>query len=833
MAPEEARRQAILKFGAVEAVKEDYRDQRSLPVLDHLFKDTRYALRGLRKNPGFTVIAVLTLGLGIGANTTIFTFVNALLLRSLPYPRAEAIVILREQPQNSEETVGVHPFNYLEWRARARSFESLALLQAAPLTVIGDSGAEQISRIQVTAELFRVFGTQPTVGRAFTDEEMQLRSPGVVILGHGFWQTRFGGDPGVVGRNLVARDGSLRIVGVAPPGLRIGTSETDAYTPLRIDPAKPDSVGSRSFVCYGRLKPGVGVEAARAEMASIGSALAREYPLDRGFTVFLAGLRDYLAKDGRGPLMILMVVVATVLLIACVNLASLLLARGLGRRGEFAMRTALGASRARLVAQLVTESLVLSSLGGAIGLAIAYAGTRMLVVLSADALGVGGIESIRLDRACVLFTLAVCGTTVLLFGLFPAWHVSSVEPQLALGGTGRGSTGDRRHQRLRGVLIVAEVAMAVVLLVGAGLLLRTFSNLVSVDLGFQPAQSVTMNLFLGDRSAEARITLVDQILDRVQSVPGIKAVGTIQFLPLTGTNCGTGFWPDGQVQGDVSRALPTECSLVAGRYFDAMGIPLLEGRSFNSTDRFNSPRTVIVNRIFARRYFSNGRAVGHRILVQGSNQAPAEIIGIVGDIRHNGLTSEPAPTVFLLHSQTPGYITNLVVRTDGDPMTQVAAVRRAIHAVDRNQAVSSVKTMDEYVASSLARPRMYAVFVGSFAALAVVLAVMGVYGLLTYVVTQRTRELGIRLALGATRGGVFSVLFGHGACLTFLGLVVGIGAALMLREIFSTLLFGVTAGDPITYASAAAIFALISLAATAIPARRAARVDPLVALRYE
>ncbi len=832
MAPGDARYAARREMGATEQRKDECRDARGLALVDSVRKDLTFALRALRKSPGFTVVAILSLALGIGANTTIFTFVNAVLLRPLPYPGSDRLVILREQPLGAADTISVHPQNFVEWRARARSFESLALVQTPPLNLMGGNGAEQIGRVQTTSELFRVFGVAPALGRVFTEEETRPGRDDVVILGHGFWQRWFGGDAGVVGRKLAVPGGSLTIVGVAPPGLRIGVMEPEAYTPLPIDPADPGSIGSRSFQCYGRLKPGVSVETARAEMTVIASALARQYPLDKDMGVFVSGLHAYLVREGRPALRLLMAVVATVLVIACVNLAGLLMARGLGRRGELALRASLGASRARLIGQLVTESLVLAMIGGVAGLILAYWATQALVMLTAGALTVGTTEPIRLDLTCLVFTIVVSTITALVFGLVPAWQASRVEPQAALREQSRGGTADRVHHQMRGALVVMEVVLAVVLLVGAGLLLRTFSSLVRVDPGFKPAGTVTLGLFLGMRPPEARVALVDQILDRVEAMPGVKAASTIQFLPLAGMTCGTGFWLEGQKKpGDPSGTLATECSLISRGYFDAMGIPVLDGRPFDRRDRVSSPRVLVVNHSFARRYFPDGRVLGRRILVQGSNQALAEIVGIVGDVRHNGLTSEPAPTVFLLHAQTPGYIMTLVVRTTGDAGAQVAGIRRAIQEVDPTQAVSAARTMDQYIGDALARPRMYAALVASFAVIAVMLAAIGVYGLIAYVVAQRTREIGIRLALGAARGNVFRDVFGQGARLVLAGLVIGIVAAVGLRGVVAAFLFGVTPGDPVSYAMAAAAFATVALTAVAFPARRASRVEPISALR--
>ena len=555
-------------------------------------------------------------------------------------------------------------------------------------------------------------------------------------------------------------------------------------------------------------------------------------PIDKDMGVFVSGLHEYLVREGRPALRLLMAVVATVLVIACVNLAGLLMARGMGRRGELALRASLGASRARLVRQLVIESLVLAMFGGAAGLLVAYWATQALVMLTAGALTVGRTEPIGLDVTCLVFALVVSTITALVFGLVPAWQASRVEPQAALREQSRGGTADRRHHQLRSLLVVTEVALAVVLLVGAGLLLRTFSSLTRVDPGFKPAETITMGLFLGLQPPEARIAVIDRILERVEAVPGVKAASTIQFLPLTGMTCGTGFVFEGQAPGDASATLPTDCSLISRGYFDAMGIPVLEGRPFDRRDRAGTPRVLVVNQSFARRYFPDGRVLGRRILVHGSNQALAQIVGVVGDVRHNGLTTEPAPTVFLLHAQTPGYITTLVVRTSGDAGAHAAAIRRAIHEADPTQAVSGVKSLEQYVGDALVRPRMYAALVASFAAIAVTLAAIGVYGLIAYVVAQRTHEIGIRLALGAARRRVFLDLFGQGARLVLAGLAAGIVAAAALREVVSAFLFGVTPGDPVSYAVAAAAFAGVALAAVALPARRASRVEPSSALRH-
>ncbi len=540
--PDQARAAALRDFGGLEQRKEECRDTSGLTFIASVVQDVRYAVRALGRTPGFTGVALLSLALGIGANTTIFTFVNAVLLTPLPYPHAERMVTLRERPLAAPDTVAVHPQNFLEWSSRSRSFDALALVQTIPMNILGANGAEQVNEAQTTPAFFRVFGQDVALGRGFSKEDVDRGSERVAILGHGFWQRRFGGSPAVLGQRLVASDGSLTIVGVAMPGIRIGPAEPDVYTPLAIDPTNPGSIGSRSFQCYGRLKPGVSLETVRSEMNVIASHLAREYALDDGYGVVVFDLHGYLVREGRPALRLLMAVVATVLVIACANLAVLLMARGVGRRGELAVRASLGASRARLVRQLVIESLVLAAIGGAAGLFLASWATRALVSLTEGALTIGTTAPIRLDSTCLAFTIGLSTMTALVFGLVPAWQASRVEPGAALGRQTRGGTADRRQHRVQRALVIGEVSLAVVLLVGAGLLLRTFSTLVHVDVGFQPSETITMRLFLGDRAPEVRVALLDRILDRVGALPGVKAASSIQFLPLSGMNCGTGVW---------------------------------------------------------------------------------------------------------------------------------------------------------------------------------------------------------------------------------------------------------------------------------------------------
>jgi putative ABC transport system permease protein len=830
----EARSQALRDMGALEQRKEECRDASGLTMAHGLRQDVIYALRGLRRNPGFSAVAILSLAVGIGATTTIFTFVNAVFLRPLPYPGSERIVVFHEHEQASADPLSVHPANFVEWRRRARSFEALVLVQAPPLNVMGSSGAEQVSRLTATEDIFRVFGVSPVLGRGFTAEDTRPGARQVVVLGHGFWKRWFGGDPGVLDRQLLVQDGTLTIVGVAPQGFTVGSTEADVYTPLTIDPANPAATGTRSFESYGRLAAGVHLDAARAEMDTITSTLGRELPSSKGMGAFVSHLQEYLGRSARPGLRLLMGVVLIVLAIACVNLAGLLMARGIARRGEFALRASLGASRGRLIRQVVAESLVVSLCGAITGLALAQAATGALTALSANAL-MGTIPGpVQLDLVSVGFTVAIAVATALAFGVLPAQDASQADPQAAIRQRTRSATSDRQHHRIRSTLVVIEVALAVVLLVGAGLLVRTSSNLSRVDLGFQPAGTVTAGLFLGVRPPETRVAVLEEILDRVEGLPGVISAGTIQFLPLRGMTCGTGFWHEADAQGrDPSRAQPTECALVSRGYFGAMGIPVVEGRSFARRDRTGTPRVVMVNQAFAHRYFPDGRVLGRRVFVQSGNQELAEVIGVVRNVHHQGPTVAPAPTVFLLHAQTPGYITNLVVRTSGDRSALATAIRRAVHDVDPTQAVSDVGSLERDVRKVLAPSRLRAVLVATVAVIAVALAVIGLYGLLAYIVNQRRHEIGIRLALGATRETIFARLFTQGARLVVGGLILGLGAGIWLRRILATFVFGITAGDPATYALASVAFLLIALGVIAIPAMRASRLEPVTALRDE
>jgi predicted permease len=848
--PREARDAARRAFGNATFIKEETRAAWGWASLERLAQDVRYALRVLRKNPGFTAVAVLSLALGVGANTAIFTFVNAALLKPLPYPHADRIVSLVERPpQSSTGVIGtttlVHPITFVEWRKRARSFEALAIAQALPVNTMGLDGAEEVSGMWSTASLFRVLGVEPLLGRTFTDEEgfhraairgEGLPSSSVAILSHGYWQRRFAADPEILGKTIPVGRNSATLVGVMPPGFRVGTLNVDIFTPLPLDESKPETVGSRGFQCFGLLRPGVTIESARAEMGIVSEQAGRENSFLEGWTASVRGLREYLVQDSQSVLMLLLGVVGFVLLIACANLAALLLTRGVGRQNEMALRASLGAGRLRLVQQLLIESLALSVMGGALGLVLGSWASRALVLLARDAVAFGQMEDVQLDARVLAFTLLLSLLTAVVFGLAPAWQASRCNLQSALRRHSAGAGEHRGQQRLRSALVVSEVALAVVLLVGAGLLLRTFSRLLDVKLGFEPEQALTLRTLINGDPAR-RSSLVESILDRVEALPDVRAAGTIQFLPLGGWTNNGSFEFVGKPKPADPMSLFTDVSTVSRGYFEAMGIPLLRGRPFDRRDAIDSPRVALVNESFVKKfcpgYCPNADPIGQLILGDWRDPKPTEIIGVVGDVRHNGLASEPSATVFLAQAQLPGYITYLIVRTAAEPERVAAAIRKEVEQIDPYQPLTAIQPLEQYVSRALARPRLYAVLLGAFASLALLLAAIGLYGLMAYAVRRRTHEIGIRMALGAQPQAMLQAMLGQGARLAAIGLALGALGALALTRFLAAFLYGVTATDAMTFGIVAALLGAAALIAAYVPARRAARVDPMVALRYE
>jgi putative ABC transport system permease protein len=807
-------------------------------------QDLRYGFRMLVKRPGFTVIAVLALALGIGANTAIFSVVNAVLLRPLPYKDPQRIVAVWEtNPQLGAEMRNrneVAMGNFLDWRAQNQTFERMGALTYANANLTGGGEPERLQSMVVTTDLFDVLGVQPALGRSFRPEEENVASPRVVVLSHGLWQRRFGADPTVVGRTLTINGNQVTVVGVMPQGfqLQFPTSmQVEMWLPMRIDPAA--TVEARNFhylYVLARLKDGVSLEQSQAGMNSIAGQLQQQYPeTNAGKGAHVVSLHKQLVGNVQPYLYVLFAAVGFVLLIACANVANLLLARVAARHKEVAIRIALGASRWRLIRQLLTESILLASVGGLLGLLLAYWGIDLLVALTPG--DVPRLNEIGLHAPVFIWTLLVSILTGVLFGLAPALQASKPDLNESLKESGRSSAGLERS-RLRNLLVVSEVALALVLLVCAGLMIKSFMRLQQVSPGFEPKNLLTMNISLSRQKypeAQKANGFYNQLFERVRAVPGVESVGGIDPLPLSDSNGTTSFVVEGgPMLAQADRPEVGERSITPD-YFQTMRIPILKGRAFTEQDRENTPRALIVNEALARRYWPNEEVLGKRLGFEddASKQVWWEIVGVVGNVKHERLDAEAKPELFFPYGQSPRNFMSLVVRTSSDPSMMITGVRDQVLAIDKDQPVFDIKTMEQRLSKSVAQSRFIMLLLGVFSALALILAAVGIYGVMAYVVSLRTHEIGIRMALGAQSRDVLWMVVRQGMTLTLIGVAIGLVAAFALTRLMSSLLYGVTATDPLTFITVALVLSMVALLAIFIPARRATRVDPMEALRYE
>ena len=811
--------------------------------MDSLWQDIRYGLRVLLKSPGLTAVAVIALALGIGANTAIFSVVNALLLESLPYRDAERIVILWEHSRRfGNERNVLSPANFIDWREQSQSFEEMALFFDARFNLTGGEEPVELPGQAVTPNLFTLLGVEPILGRNLTAEDAAPDAPNAVVISYGLWQSRYGGDPGVIGRQLTLNTAQGSIVGVLPAGFQWHIQQNsqtgtpaDIWVPFPLGEDMRTRRG-RFVQAVGRLREGVSLEQARAEMNTIAARLEQQHPnFNANWGATLVPLREQLVGDVRPALWIMLGAVGFVLLIACANVANLLLARAAARQKEFAIRTALGAGRRRVIRQLLTESVLLSTLGGALGLLLAWWGVEALVALSPRELV--NLESVRLSLPVLGFTLGVSFFTGLVFGLAPALEAARLNTSESLKEGGRGTTAGGRSRRLRSVFVVAEIALALVLLVSAGLLVRSFIRLQAVDPGFRADNLLTMRVQLprGAYQEDQRaIAFYRQAVERIGALPGVASAGAVSYLPFTGIAAATRFTIEGRPEAASGEDISTEVRVTSGDYFRAMNIPLLRGRLYNEQEMTESRHVIVINEAMARTHFPNEDPLGRRITVTMSeNPVPSEIIGIVGDSKHEGLDKEARPTVFWPHPELSYRAMTIVARTAGDPLALAQAAQREIQAIDPNQPVSTIRTMEQWLAESVARARFNTLLLGLFAALAFVLAAVGIFGVMSYTVTQRTHEIGLRMALGAQSRDVLLLIVGQGLTLTLVGVGLGLAGAYALTRLLASLLFGVTATDPVTYGVVAALLLAVALLACYIPARRATKVDPMEALRYE
>jgi len=805
--------------------------------MDTLLRDIRYAARTLLKSPGFTAVAVVTLGLGIGANTAIFSVVDSVLLRPLPYRAPDRLVMLWENhPQDGAPRSPFAPANYSDLRTQTGSFERLgAIYPYSTVNLTGAGEPEQLRLLRVSGDLFPTLGVAAQLGRTLSPEDDRPGGPNVLVISDGFWRSRFGSDREAVGRSVTLGGAPFTIVGVMPPGFALPTWSGDLIAPLGLDEQTAQLRAVRFLTLVGRLKPGVSLPRVNAELATIASRIAAAHPeTNAGVGVTVLPVTQAVVGDVRPALLVLFGAVAFVLLIACANVANLQLARAAGRGREMAVRAALGAGRRRLVRQLLTESVLLAACGALGGLALAAWGIEWLRHLGA--VDVPRIAETSVRWPVLLFTAAAALVTGVAVGVVPALH--AMQPQLAgaLSESGRGSAGGRERRRARSVLLVSQVALALVLLIGAGLMLRTLQRLLDVQPGVQVDRAVTLGTRVGGpryQNPLATIAFYDQLTERLAALPGVQSVGAITVLPFgpSGPTTGLRFESRPPVGGPPPEA---EYRSVTPGYFAAMGIPLLAGRGFERADRSDSTLPTLVSETFAQRYFPGDTALGQRIRLGPNPNAPwRTIVGVVGDVRDLGLGAPPRPDVYVLFTQSPSAAMSLVLRTTGDPGTAVAPARAVIRALDPDVPISNIASLRQLVGGSVARTRYAGSLLAGFAALALVIAVVGIYGVMSYLVTQRSRELGVRIALGARPGDILRLVLREGVQLGLLGAGLGVLAAFGTTRAMVRLLYEVSPADPMTYTAVSLLLIAVVLVACYIPARRATKIDPMVALRTE
>ena len=788
------------------------------------------------KNPGFAIVAILTLALGIGADTAIFSVVNAVLLRPLPYRDASRLLIIRESNARVGEVSVSYP-DFLDWRQQSRSFAAMVAVHNVGFNLSGVDKPESISGYGVSPEFLSMLGVQPILGRDFLPAEENAGTEPVVLLSYELWQSHLGADPNVLGRSLTLDGRSFTIVGVLPRSFRF-LDKTDVLTPMGVFAKDLMDRGDRGDMdVVARLQPGVTIDQARAEMNGIAARLAKAYPVhDSGVGASLSPLRDALVGDMRPAVLVLFAAVLFVLLVACANVANLFLARASARAREIAVRLAFGASRGRIIRQMLTESFLFAALGGAIGLILGVWSLRGLRELIApdflDAIGV------RMDGGVFWFTGALIVLVTVAFGLAPALQATHPDVQESLKEGGRSSTPGARQHRLRGALVIAEMALSVVLLAGAGLMMKSLYRLLQVNPGFQPESVVQMEMVL--RSAQysknpAILGFWEQVLDRVRALPGVEAVALGTAIPLAGTHNRDDITIEGEPLPAPGEFPHPDFHEITPDYMRVLGIPLLRGRTFTEADNETAPPVALINAALAHCFWPNHDPIGKQILFghPGPKSKPVTIVGVVGDTRLYGLANPARFEVYAPYRQEPSNDMNLVVRSGLNPAGLIPDIRSAVAAVDKDQPIFGVATMKKLVDDSVSTRRATLILLGLFSALALFLASIGIYGVMAYIVTERTHEIGIRVAVGAEGRDVLRLILGYGARLALWGVAVGLAAALGLMRLLSSLLFAVSTSDPLTFAAVSVVLVVVALMACYVPARRALEVDPMVALRYE
>ena len=802
-------------------------------------QDLRLAARIFGKTPAATAIALIALALGIGTSTAIFSVVDAVLLKPLPFrDPAQLLVIWEKSSVRNLHRMYVANSNFWEWSKQSQTISGMAAIWDTSITLTGGPNGhiepEEVKAERVSAALFPILGVQAIVGRTFLPEEDQPGHTGFVVLSRELWQRKFGSDPAIAGKSIRLRDRPFTVVGVMPAGFSV-LEPVDLWVPLGLNPNDKRSANTRTLKVIARMKSGVTFEQANRELNTIGSRLeTANKALNAGFRPSLYPLREELSGDTRQPLLILTGAVGLLLLMACANVASLLVARGAARRKEVAVRCAMGASRGRIVAQLLTESLALSLAGGLLGIAVARLGIALVQHFGPE--NMPQLRDAAMDGRVLLFALLLALASGGLFGILPAIHTSGVDLSSAIGETSRGGTASRTGRTLRGALVVAEVSLAVLVLIAAGLLVRSFLRLRSVNPGFRPGGLMTMRLpLVGGRNGalDRRIPFIHQTLDRLAALPGVQNSAAVTSLPLTGLDVGSTFAVDGQPTPPADQRPQAPMRYISGSYFATMGIPLLSGRTFNDADTPQSPPVVIVNQTLVRRSFNGQNPLGQHLILDTLSSRVAEIVGVVGNVNQEKVVGEDWPMIYNAYTQLPPPYIVMVALTASDPLSLVGAATREIHQLDPDQAVADVRTMQDVMDRAIAAPRFDTAILGFLALVAFLLAAVGVYGVISCDVSDRMHELGIRMALGAERPHIFRLIVGQGARLAALGIVIGLAAAMLLTRLMASMLYTVNPTDFYTFAAISLSLAAVAVAASYIPSRRAMALDPVVALRHE
>ncbi|HKY26804.1 MAG TPA: ABC transporter permease [Pyrinomonadaceae bacterium] len=811
--------------------------------MDTIWKNITYSVRMLLKRPGFTAVAVIAIALGIGANTAIFSVVNTVLLRPLPFEKPEQLIYLSTEQRNqpTEDTGTFSVPDLLDVRDRATTLKYVASYQRSGTIVTEGGEPERLIGAAVTADYFPLFGVKPILGRFHTREEDQPGAAPVIVISHSLWQRRFGGDPNIIGREVTI-GGKTTVIGVMPPGFEfpLRDDNQDYWEPMFaaafLNKKTRETRDERFLQVVGRLKDGATIEQAKAELDNLSRQVEQQFPITNTGLIFDAvSVHEEITREYRSALLIMLGAVGLVLLIACANVANLQLARATARKREIAIRAALGASRGRIAGQLLTESLILAIVGGAAGLLLAAWGLDVLVKYGPP--DVPRLQEVQLDNAVLGFTAAVSVITGVIFGLLPALHASRSGPGGALKEGAFGSTDAGSRSRMRSALIVVEVAFSLMLLVGAGLLINTFVRLLKTDAGFDPRGVLAMDIPLSRTKypkPEQQLAAFQQLLEQMKSIPGVRDVSVVSNVPFSDFDTELSFNIEGKPPYRPGEELAADDTTAGPNYFRTMNITLLRGRDFSNQDTTNTPHVMIVSNAFARKFLPGEEPIGKRILMDGDGQPPREIIGVVNDVRRNGLDIDVEPEMYVSYLQSPTRRLNIMLKTDApNPAQMATTARETIRAFDPNQIIWRTQTLDEMVSKSVAPRRFNMMILGVFAGVALILAAVGLYGVMSYSVNWRTNEIGIRMALGARASDVIALVVREGMVLTLIGLAIGLAGALIFSRIMTSLLYGVSARDPLTFAGVSAVLLFVALVACLIPARRATKVDPLIALRAE